>query len=636
MALNTSPESSTGVFNAIKGALGIFQDINKAGGVTENENPQPIDEFESSMDEREIVELVGQWKRTYAVYYAPIEKSQEESFKYWIGDHKSDGLAQKSETNIIDNLIFEAVETFLPIATRANPDPLVTADPSEIGQQIAKDIKAALTKWADDEKLRRKLARGTRHWVIYRIGVFKITWDFKTKSIKLDVINPKRMIFDKDGYIDEGGNFVGEYIGEKKQATAERLAQMFPKKKEEIMRKAKDKKGTKLEYFEWWYKGEELFFTMDESVLGKFKNPNWNYDGKIKDIDPVTGEEIETEVQGTNHFKERKSPYVFINIFSTGLQPHDETSLILQNIPIQDKINRRERQIDDNVKGMNNGMVVSGTAFTEEQATQAASALRRGVAIRVPNGDVQKAVMRTPAPALPRDVFQDLQDGRSELRNIFGTAGSNAESLAQQNTVRGKIMVNQQDSSRIGGGVTEQIEQVADTIYNWVVQFMYVYYDEEHYITTAGQQAGMELIALTNQKFPLLKTLNITVKEGSLIPKDPLTQRNESLDLWSAGAIDPLTLMKRLEVPDPVQATNQLILWQMLQKGQIQPQMYLPTFAIAGQTPQQGLPPTQGVGGPAVNTIDASQQQPQQQPPTSQGAVQQQSSQLLGSVPLSS
>lgn len=636
MALQTAPQASEGIMGAIRGVMNLFSDVNKTGGMAENSNSTPTNEYESTLDEAEILKLISQRKRTYSVYYTPIEESQKLAFGYWIGAQRSEEFnisdTMGNRKDLVDNLIFEAVETFLPIATRANPDPLVTADPSDIGQKIAHDIKCALVDWADTTKLRRKLARATRNWTWGRIGVIKIYWDVFTKSIKIEVINPKRMIFDKDGYIDEGGLFVGDYEGEKKKATADKLMEMFPKKKKEILEKAKGKKGTKLEYFEWWDKGKDIYFTMDDDlVLGKFKNPNWNYDGIIKEMDSETNTEVETEVQGTNHLKERTSPYRYLSIFSTGLQPHDETSLILQNISLQDEVNTTGRQISKNVASMNNGMVVSGKSFTEDQAAQASSALRRGVSIRVPNGDVREAVQRFPAPALPADVFNHLTDMRNEIKNIFGTSGSTPQGLKGTETVRGKVLINQMDSSRIGGAITEQIEQLADSIYNLVVQFMFVYYDEEHFITTAGQVAGMELITLKNSDFPLLKTLSITVKEGSLVPKDPLTQRNEAVDLWSQGAIDPLSLYKKLDFPDPVQATQQLILWQMLQKGQIQPQMYLPTFQIEGQA-QGGLQQPMGVGGSPINAPTGEDTGIQSPAPDSNEAVGAQSKQLLQSV----
>lgn len=649
MAIQAQPEASRGILGQIRGALGLFGETNKAGGVGEPFESVPQDEYESSLTELEVSELVRSWKKSYSEYYTPIDETQQLSYDYWIGRQRigENGQVQATDKNtndVVDNVLFEAIETFLPIATRANPDPLVQADPSDLGQRLAKDIKNALVKWADDVKFRRKLARMTRHWILYRLGALKVYWDPISKSIKVDVINPRRMIFDKDGSIDEGGHFKGEYVGEKKKATAKVLAQMFPKKKDLIKLKCNDKWATKLEYFEWWYKGTDLLYTIEDSVLGKFKNPNWNYDIPATEAvpaieeNPETGEAAKAEVvaqpgtPGVNHLETPMAPYVFLGVFSTGLHPHDDTSLILQNISIQDLINRRWRQIDRNVDGMNNGMVVSGQAFTEEQAAQAASALRRGTAIRVPNGNVNEAVARFAATALPSDVPENLQDARSELRGIFGTSGSSPQGTQQEDTVRGKILINQQDSSRIGGGVTEQIEQVADSVYNWVVQLMYVYYDEEHYLIASGQTGGMELIAIKNDAFPLLKTLDVTVKEGSLVPKDPLTKRNEAIDLWSEGAIDPLSFYKALDFPDPNQSTQQLILWQLFQKGLIPPQAYLPSFQIEAQG-QVGQPT--GVGGPAVNPPPNGGIQNQSPKPESNEAVASQSNQLIQSIPAS-
>jgi hypothetical protein len=206
MSLNTSPESSSGIMGAIKGVMGLFSNVNKDGGLNESSNSTPTNEYESTLDSVEVLKLVSQRKRDYSSYYSPIEKSQELAFGYWVGEQRSEeyniGDTSKNRKELIDNLIFEAVETFLPIATRANPDPLVTADPSEIGQKISHDIKCALVDWADIVKLRRKLARMTRNWTWGRIGVLKVSWDIFTKSIKIEVINPKRMIFDKDGYVD--------------------------------------------------------------------------------------------------------------------------------------------------------------------------------------------------------------------------------------------------------------------------------------------------------------------------------------------------------------------------------------------------------------------------------------------------
>lgn len=632
MALEGSTSTSNAISNAIRGALNVFSKLNKTEGGSENPEYEQFDEYESTLQENDIIKLKSQWLSSYSRYFADVEPSQKLAFEYWIGKQRTDDeLLSNNEKSIIDNQLFSAIETFLPIATRANPDPLVQSDPSDQGQMVADCVKNALVFEADRMKFKSKLKADVRNWLIYKVGIIKLAWNAELEQIETIVINPKLMIFDKDGHWDEAGRFTGDYLGERKTMCADDLAALFPKNKDVISKKVQGKMDTKIEYIEWWYKNIDVFFTMGDAVLGKYKNPHWNYDG-VNTVESETGALIETEIKGKNHFDKMWSPYVGLSIFSTGLQPHDETSLILQNIPIQDMVNRRYSQIDKNVRSMNEGIIVNGSIFSEDQAAQAASMKRRGGAIRVPvaNGvDIRTAIDNMSPNPIPDQVFEMLRDGRSELKDIFGVSGSTAQGVASQDTVRGKILVNQMDSSRIGGGITEKIEQVADTVYNWWVQMMFVHWDSEHYINTIGATGAAEMLSISNQDFALINNLSVTVKEGSLVPKDPLTQRNEAMDLWSANAIDPRTLYSKLGWGDPNEAATQLILWQMVQKGALPPTAYLPDF----QMPQQAQLPQQGVGGPAVNPIGPATP-PQPSPDGTQGAEQIESKQLLDSVPI--
>lgn len=629
--ISSSSPYARGVYDQVKGALGLFSSINKTP-TAGDQSVSPADEYESSMSEEDVIDLTSNWKKAYDGYYKDIESTQDSSYAYWIGKqgNPDDTMDQIAGRSIVDNRIFNALETFLPIATRANPEPLVTADNSAEGQQLAKDTKDALVHLADKLKLRMKLKGATRNWALMRIGVIRMEYDYLKDEIDLDVVHPKRILLDPNGVIDDSGVFTGQWVGERLNFSAKTLTEMFPGKSSKVMEKAKDKKGTQLEIIKWWYNGTDTFFTLDNLVLAKRKNPHWNWDGEIKRLDTETGTEISVEVQGTNHFPTPMAPYIFLGVFKTGLQPHDDTSLILQNLTLQDQVNKRMRQIDKNVDSQNNGIIVDGRIFDQAQAAEAASGLRRGAAIRT-MGNVNDTIKRDPAPALAGDIFRMLETSKSELDSVFGISGATPEGIQKEDSVRGKILTSQMDSSRIGGGITEYIEQVADTVYNWMVQLIMVHYDNEHLINLLGAEEGQEMIRLKNTRFNI--PLTVTVKEGSLIPKDPLTQRNEAIDLWSANAIDPLNLYKKLEFPDPVGATNQLILWQMLQKGQIQPQMYLPNFEVAAQANLQGMAPGQGTN--EVNPLPDGQNTPPQQPDAgAQPPEQVAGQQLLASVPV--
>lgn len=592
-----------GIFNAVKDAMGLMDDYNKVSDVgAQGTGSESQEEYQSKFSDEEIRQLTKSWKDTYSVYYGDVERHQKLAYDYWLGKHKQDSLEDIAGYNLVDNLIFEAVETFLPIANRANPDPLVDGGDDPLAIQAAKDAKDFLVDWADTQKLRMKLKKGTRNWVLKLLGVWKMSYNHLTDSFDLEVVDPKNLILDKDGHWDESGLFTGDYIGEKKKKAASVLSQMFPKKREAIMNYAKGKRGTKLEFIEWWYRGTDVFYTLDTMVLGKFKNPNWNYDQEAEVGED--GQETTPAIQGSNHLFGTKSPmapYIGLVVFNTAQGPHDETGLVLQNIPMQDMVNKRFRQIDRNADSQNNGALASGDAFTKEQAAEASTFLRKGGTVWVPNGDVNAAWKRDAAPPLAGDVFNQLRDSREELRNIFGTSGSTPQGIQDEKSVRGKIMVQQSDTSRIGGGVTEYIEQCADTIYNFAIQFEMVYHD---------------------RPWP---ELQVTVKEGSLIPKDPLTRRNEAMDLWTANAIGLPELYERLEFADPMDSAQKTLMWQMVAKGALPPQALFPDF-MANQA--QGAI---GVGGPAVNPNQQEDTTPP--PPGSEPAIQQQSQQLLASVP---
>lgn len=635
-AMGVTPQT---IFNSVRGALDLFADTNKTGqGGGGDKAPVPVPEFESTMSNEGILELTRLWREKYDVYYADIERQQKENERYWLGKQYGQLEVGLNDRPLVDNLIFEAVETFLPIATRANPEPLVTADTSPEGQQLAYNIKNMLVYQADRQKLRMKLKKMTRHWTLDMLGCVKIIWDDKKNDIDTKVIRPKRLILDPNATIEEGGVYTGAYIGEIKRLPAGDLKDMFGSKAgvtAAIDGLSGGKDGTPVKFIEW-NTPTDLFFTLEDNsiVLGKYKNHNWNYDGEIERPDVVTGEMEKVAIKGTNHFEHPMIPYVFLSVFSTGKQPHDETSLIYQNIPLQDQINKRYKQIDQNVSSQNNGIVLSAKSFTKEQASQAASELARGGALWVPEGPISESYQRDQAPALPGDVFASLQDGRNELRNIFGTSGSSPDTLADEKTARGKILVNQLDASRIGGGVTEYIEQVADTIYNWWIQMMYVHYTDEHYASAIGQNGAAEIITIRNADFN--RRIMVTVKEGTLIPKDPLMQRNEAMDLWSANGIDPITFYKRLDFPNPYESAKQLLTWQMIQQGALPPQALFPDFnPMAGASNIPGQVP--GTGDTDVNTPGHAGAPEPQAPATEPGiadAAAAQSSQLMGSIPV--
>lgn len=657
MALNPNASAAQGVYKAVTDSMGLFGSTNKAKGRPLLNSEDELDEYESSFSDEEILGLTISWLARFNHYYEKIRGTQKKAFDYWLGNQPGSSMlltnaTAGANTDMVDNVIFPMVETLIPIVTRANPDPVITADPTPEGQSLARALYAALIHEADRQKLKRKLARTLREWCWNRLGVIKSGWDYETKKIKTDVINAQNMIFDTDGYVDEGGLFCGAYIGEKKKMSASKLAEMFPKKKKIIEGLAGGHMATQIEYIEWWYCGTDVFFVIGDAnvVLGKFKNPYWNYDydksprkseaeqgvAQIEaDESSEKSEEEEEEeekkeaniVRGLNFVDKPREPYFFLSIFSSGREPYDETNLILQNISAQDTVNRRIRQIDKNVNGMNVGLVVSGKSFTDEQATIAANSLLRGDAISVPDGNVENGVKRFPPESIPDIVYHNLEDMRQEILNVSGVGASTSQGVGEQKTVRGKIIVQQSDLTRLSL-ITENLEQLVDSIYNWWTQLMLVFWEEEQFFVSAGSKEGAQLLSIKNGDFAEIKSLNITVKEGSAIPKDPLTKRNEAIDLWQAKGIGALKFFERLGEANPSEMTKDLIMWNLLEAGKIDPSVYLPSI-------QQELPPQPAAPGTPPGQPPQIQAGPGQGAgPGSPSAIEQEISRLQKSVPI--
>ena len=584
----------------------LFADINKVKGdnkeAKEGVVSDLLDELELDLKDDELIALKKKWENQYAKYESTILKKQKTNEDYWLGRNKLFPELNTTDNDKpnADNLIFESLETLIPIATRQNPEPVVEADNTIEGNALADKVQKMLVHIGEEISLKLSLKTLVRYWSLYFLGVGKVGWSVVNKEVSLNIVRPQKLILDPDATIING-IYNGDFIGEKRKDKASDLVKRFPKKKKFIEEVVDGHMGTEMNYVEWWT-DDYTFWSYKDEVLNKIKNPHWNY-GSSQPITDEKGQVTQQNVPGKNHFPTPLKPYLFLSVFNIGIHPHDDTNLVHQNLKLQDMVTKRLKQIDINADNTNGGSVVSGDHFTKDQAAQVSQALRNGDTIWVPTGDVNAAFLRTTGTPLAPFVYQSLTDYRNELKNNFGVRGSSAGGTTQEKTVRGKLITKGSDTDRIGGGITEYIEQFSDLVYNWFVQLMYVYYDEEHAATVIGKERAKEYITLKNSEFG--PKLSIQVKDGSLIPKDSMSKRNEAIELFTAGALDPIALFEALEFPNPKDSAKQLLMWTM------NPMSLFPDM-------QQPLVPGQVLGAPLGQP---GAQPPIQQPPPPEGAV---------------
>ena len=553
-----------GIFD---GFFSLSQNVNKMKDDAQKEQTEGIldkvPELSLDMKDEDLLETSRKWEAKWKKFYQQVKDKQEEGERYWLGQHYNKVQYEENKRPIQDNVIFEALETFLPAVTKSNPSPVVSADATDEGQAIAKDVQKMLVYQADRLRFKLKIKKTVRFWAIYLSGIAKFGWSQQDNDIDMYVVRPQKMILDPDGTIDEDMTYTGQFIGEYKRDTAEDLMFRFPKSKKAILDLVKEDTGTQIQYTEWWT-NKYCFWRLDNKILGKIKNPHWNYD--IPAQPPVLNEAGKIvipampPVKGNNHFLHPEMPYVFLSVFNLGKHPIDETSLLLQNLSNQDLINKRNRQIDKNIDGVNGGWVISGEAsgLTKEQSAQAITAFRKGKGVWIPSGNPDAAVKRMMGNDLPAGVYEDRNNLRERLHDIFGISGSTARASKQQRLANGQQTMINQDISRYSG-IIEYIEQFSDKCYNWMTQLMYVYYDENHSGSVIGAERATEWVEIKNSD--LRKKLTVGVKEGSLIPKDEATLAAQAESMMQYNAIDPITLFDRLGFPNPKETAKKKWIW---------------------------------------------------------------------------
>ncbi len=232
--------------------------VTRGGGFSpEGVTGEKVEGLDLDMNDEELLKLRDEWEKAYAPHEAKMKVIFARNKESYLGK-KADGQWLAGEGTITANLQFEAEETFLAAALAKNPEPVVYTDNTPEGNTVANSVKTMLQFHADQLALRRKLTLMVRQWSIYHLGVLKHGWNPKINDVDIQNRKIQDFIFDPNGYVDAYGDFVG-YLGERVTVTAEKLIELFPDAKQEIMLETDGKLGTLCTYTEWWT--DEFSFT---------------------------------------------------------------------------------------------------------------------------------------------------------------------------------------------------------------------------------------------------------------------------------------------------------------------------------------------------------------------------------------
>ncbi len=480
-------------------------------------------------------------------YYQELKKAADLARNYYNGKQIDQNDVQSKEIPVVVNRILQSVETVVPIATEQTPDPQIIITPRNrqtrnLEQKLYKQLK---NFWDIEGQMQHKLENAIRTLAIGRYVAFKVVWDEEQGCFDCLMMPLNKIKFIKEATTEADLPFVIEYVTD----SVANIKERFPGASEEFEMAVKgsaDSDDSLVTYIEYW-ENEFVAYKYKDVLLGFERNPYWNWGDE--QVEPGQ------EPFKLNYFKKPRHPYILVNFMSLGDRIADDVGWIEQVIPLQNNVNERKKQFEQNSRMQNGMLVVAGSAMTKEDA--GAISYDPTTVLYLPTAQTTAGAFDfLKSTPLGTEAFNDMKDSESEIDNIFGTHSTTRGERSEQETALGRQILKSSDVGRIGL-LTRRLELAAQKIYDYDIQMMYVNYGKPYPVISYEQENPMEELTVSQKEDFIqrdeFKDINIKVlvKKGSTSPKDQLSEQSQAVDLAKAGLMSKLDMYKELDYPNP-------------------------------------------------------------------------------------
>src|SRR3990167_2242900 len=245
--------------------------------------------FTYEEDDKNIIEIFNDWMKESRSYHDYLKKFQKKSEEYYIGQQTDLGNIPQHMPDVVENRIFEAVETLVPIAT-ASAHQFLVLPPTDVqsSKERAEKLQKVLTKKYQTLEIQRKLESTTRHILLYRFGVLKYGWDFDKNDVMVAIIDPRRVYVPRMAVEDPHDL---PYVIEEQDYSYDEAKEIFgeDKIKNAALAVVEDKESYKgketlqklYRVYETWT-GDAVCWISGDTVLKKEQNPYWDWEGEEK------------------------------------------------------------------------------------------------------------------------------------------------------------------------------------------------------------------------------------------------------------------------------------------------------------------------------------------------------------------
>lgn len=511
--------------------------------------------------------------------------------------------AIRKRSKVRANRIFRDVESVINalIANLPKPNFVPTRNTPESKQLAQRNEKFFIKKY-DDRNVKEVMRKGFRNLYFGRLIVLKPFWNTKLNDFDVRSIDPRNIRVSKGATKEDDSEFVIEEITDNLISVYER----FPEKGEEILKEKGYSPDTladayinnpEVKYKEAWINSEIVVCKMNTVILSVTRNPYWDWDGlivtrdeykQLKDLggqqkkdflmnvrvqqkvrmtpqvagdaaaaettEGAVGPETRQETQMTqeemqayyfNHFDYPRKPYIFATIFNNENTPIGQTDMITQSIPLQEGIDRRKQDIDENASLVNGQIKVDSSVMSKADAQK----LRYEARGLIWGKGVKDGVTRETGQALPQFVYEDMVDSRNEIDNIMGASAAFRGEREGQETKAGRLALIDQSYMALNE-LVQVGDYCAQELFNWFYQLAKVRYTEHHYAKDMGKDGVLEEIALMQDDFE--DGAEVKVIKGKMLPEDRQFKFEQAQKDLEGGYLSPIDYFDVAGYDDPM------------------------------------------------------------------------------------
>lgn len=254
-----------------------------------------------------------------------------------------------------------------------------------------------------------------------------------------------------------------------------------------------------------------------------------------------------------NHFDEPRKPYIFATILNNENSPVGQTDFITQAAPLQEGIDRRKQDIDENASLVNGQIKVDSSVMNKASAQQ----LRyepRGV---IWGKGVKDGVTREMGTPLPEFVYQDMVDSRSEIDNIMGASSAFRGEREGQETKAGRLALIDQSYLALNE-LVQVVDYCSLELFNWFYQLAKCRYTEYHYAKELGKDSALQIMQLMQDDFE--DGSEVKIIAGKTLPEDRQFKWEQAQQDVEKGILSPVDYFEVAGYSDPSQkAKNRVI-----------------------------------------------------------------------------